>query len=87
MTQRYPASGTLFDGVTDTSPLSSAITDGDGAFLGADPHAVASAVATGAPAQADSLGFGASTAESAPGSTGAYPDWASTSPQVRRSRA
>lgn len=71
LTQLNPASGTLFDGVTDTSPLSSALTDGDGAFLGADPHDVASAVATGAPAQADSLGFGASTA-SAPGSTGAF---------------
>jgi hypothetical protein len=71
LTQLNPASGTLFDGVTDTSPLSSALTDGDGAFLGADPNDVASAVATGAPAQADSLGFGASTA-SAPGSTGAF---------------
>jgi hypothetical protein len=65
------ASATPFDGVTATSPLSSAATDADGAFLGADAHAVASGPATGAPVQARSLGFGAPAA-AAPGSTGAF---------------
>ena len=65
------ASATLFDGVSATSPLSSAATDADGAYLGTDADAVASGPASGTPVQADSLGFGAPAA-AAPGSTGAF---------------
>jgi hypothetical protein len=62
------ASATPSSGVTYTAPVSSAGNDGNGTLLGEDVTSTAGAVASGAPAQADSLGIGAAAA-AAPGST------------------